>query len=219
MYFSLPFLNYIYRIGLWLVAILFVIDILAFFYYPDTIFGDIFLATREQTPLTWLSALAMFFVAISSFSIYFNTKKKIWYFLSVVFFFFSVDDATYLHERLSGFLVDNTTILSSFPSYIWVVLYSPLLLFALGAIIYLLWRDSNNVTKKFILASVILLGFAIFLDLLDGLIQKESSLVFCLENFCNKIVLHTMRLTEEVIEVIALGIIGYVNIREHLIDK
>jgi hypothetical protein len=77
MYFSLPFLNYIYRIGLWLVAILFVIDILAFFYYPDTIFGDIFLATREQTPLTWLSALAMFFVAISSFSIYFNTKKKI----------------------------------------------------------------------------------------------------------------------------------------------
>jgi len=217
MYFSLSFLNYIYKIGLLLVFILCVFDLMAFFYYPETIFGDIFLATREQTPLTWLSSLSIFVIAISSFAIYFKTKKKLWYFLAIIFCFFSMDDAIYLHERVSGFLVDNTDIFGGFPTYIWIIFYAPLLLFALGTFIYLLWRNANKITKKILFGAVILLGIAIMLDMIDGLVQKNTSLVFCINTFCNMIVIHIMRLAEEMMEVLALGFFGYINIREHLL--
>ncbi|MEN8252169.1 MAG: hypothetical protein ABFQ53_01145 [Patescibacteria group bacterium] len=196
-------------------VILFLVDLLTFFYYPETIIAEIFLATREQTPLTWLSALSMFFIALSSFAIYHRTKKKIWYFLAITFFFFSMDDAVYFHERVSGFLYDNTELFGAFPTYIWIVIYSPLLLFSLGALIYLLWRDSTKQTKRLVIFAIIGLGLAILLDMLDGLVQKDDELVLCLDVFCNTAALHLIRLVEEVLEVVTLGMLGYVSIREH----
>ena len=130
MYFSLHFIQRIYRLGLLLTIILVIVDLLTYFYYPDNKLSEIFLATREQTPLTWISSLAFLFIALSSFGTYLETKKKIWFFLSVTFFFFSLDDAVYLHERLSGFLADNTTLFSFFPSYIWIIMYFPILVFS-----------------------------------------------------------------------------------------
>lgn len=215
MFFDLSFIQRIYRIGLYLVIILFLIDLLAFFYYPETIVADIFLATREQTPLTWLSALAMFFIGISAYAVYHRTKEKIWYFLSIIFFFFSMDDAVYFHEQVSGFVFDNTKIFGAFPTYIWIVMYAPLLIFSLGAIIYLLWRDSTESTKRLVIIATIGLALAIGLDLLDGLVQKDLGLVMCLDTYCHEVAIHIMRLVEEVLEVIALGMLGYVNIREH----
>ena len=219
MHFSLFFIKKIYRIGFLLLLILVILDLLAFFYFPNTLLSDLFNATREQTPLTWISALAMFFLAVASFSTFYRTGEKIWYFLSAVFFFFSLDDAVYLHERVSGYLQDHTLIFNFFPSYIWVVMYFPLLIFALSALVYLLWRDAIGKSKKGILIALFLLGTAIFLDLVDGFVLKESSLVFCLNEACNLAVLHLLRLSEEVLEVLALGILGYTLIREHCLDS
>lgn len=218
MSFSLFFLQKIYRVGFLLLLILVVLDLLAFFYFPDTLLSDLFNATREQTPLTWLSALAMLFLALASLSVYYRTKERIWYFLSAVFFFFSLDDAAYLHERISGYLQDHTLFLNFFPSYIWVVIYFPLLVFSLGALVYLLWRDAMGKSKKVILAALLLLGTAIFLDLVDGFVLKDASLVFCLNEACNLTVLHLLRLLEEVLEVLALGILGHTLIREHCLE-
>ncbi len=215
MYFSEVFITRIYSIGFLLVVILFLLDVLAFFFYPKTVFGDIFLATREQTPLTWISSLAMLFIALSAFSVYLKKKARIWYVLAIIFFFFSMDDATYFHERVSGFFVDNTSVLSFFPSYIWTILYLPMLAFALGAFVWLLWKDALKHNKKAIIFALMLLGFAVFLDFLDGLVGKSSELTFCYAPYCNAVVLHLMRLTEEVLEVVALGILGYNNIKEH----
>lgn len=203
-----------------MVIILLLLDLLAYFYYPRTIFSDIFLATREQTPLTWISSLALLLIAFSSFSVYLQKKEKVWYFLAIVFFFFSMDDATYFHERVSGFFVDNTSALSFFPSYAWTVIYFPLWAFSLGAFVWLAWKDSFKSGRKVIILALALLVFAEFLDFLDGFVGKSSGLVFCFDNFCNLAVLHFMRLTEEVLEVVSLGILGYVNIEEHcIIDK
>ncbi len=215
MYFSSEFIRRLYKTAFLLVVILFLADLFAFFYYQGSTFGDIFLATREQTPLTWISSLSMLFIALSCFSSYLETKKKIWYFLSVTFFFFSMDDATYFHERLSGFFIDNTSFFNFFPSYIWVLIYFPLLVFSLGALIHLLWKDASKKSKQLIFFALFFLGVAIFLDLLDGFIQKNPSLVFCLESSCNAVVLHLIRLTEEILEVLSLGILGYVNIQKH----
>lgn len=219
MYFSEVFIKRIYSIGLLLVLALLLLDLLAYFYYPKTVFGDIFLATREQTPLTWISSLALLFIALSSFSVYLQKKEKVWYFLAITFFFFSMDDATYFHERVSGFFVDNTSFLSFFPSYTWTIIYFPLLVFSLGAFVWLVWRDALKNNRKAIISALVILGFAIFLDFLDGFVGKNSGVVFCFDKSCNSIVLHLMRLTEEISEVIALGILGYVNISEHCIVR
>ncbi len=217
MYFSETFIKRIYSIGFLLVVILLLLDLLAYFYYPKTVFGDIFLATREQTPLTWISSLALLFIALSAFSVYLHKKQKIWYFLAIIFFFFSMDDATYFHERVSGFFVDNTSALGFFPSYVWTIIYFPLLMFSLAAFLWLIWKDALKKNKKTIIIALLVLGFAIFLDFLDGFVGKNSGITFCYEQYCNKVVLHLMRLTEEVSEVIALGILGYVNIKEHCV--
>lgn len=218
MNFSLFFLQKIYRVGFLLLLILIILDLLAFFYFPNTLLSDLFNATREQTPLTWISALAMFFLALSSLSTFYRTREKIWYFLAVVFFFFSLDDAVYLHERVSGYLQERTLIFDFFPSYVWVVVYFPILIFSLGSLVYLLWRDSMGKSKKPILVALGLLGTAIFLDLVDGFVLKDESLVFCLKTSCHLSVLHLMRLCEEVLEVLALGLLGYMLIKEHCLD-
>jgi len=217
MYFSEVFIKRIYSIGFLFVIILFLLDLLAFFYYPKTVFGDIFLATREQTPLAWISSLSMLFIALSSFSVYLQKKQKVWYLLAIVFFFFSMDDATYFHERVSGFFVDNTSIFSFFPSYTWTLIYLPMLAFALGAFVWLTWKGALKNNRKAIISALVVLGFAVFLDFLDGFVGKNSGITFCYEQYCNKVVLHLMRLTEEVSEVVALGILGYTNIKEHCV--
>lgn len=220
MYFSLLFIQRLYRMGLLLVMILVIIDLLIFFYYPETALGNIFLATREQTPLTWISSLAFLFIALSCFSAYLESKNKLWFFLSATFFFFSLDDAVYLHERLSGFLIDNTTVFNCFPTYSWIILYFPLLVFSLSALVYFLWKDASDKSKKIVITALIFLGIAIFLDLTDGFVQKNSTLVFCIEPSCHSAVLHLLRLIEEVLEIFALGVLGYVNIQKHcLTDK
>jgi hypothetical protein len=217
MYFSEVFIKRIYSIGFLVTMVLMLLDLLAYFYYPKTVFGDIFLATREQTPLTWISSLTFLFVALSSFSVYLQKKMKVWYFLAIIFFFFSMDDATYFHERVSGFFVDNTSLLSFFPSYTWVMIYLPMLAFSLGAFIWLIWKDSLKGNRKTIIIALGMLGFAVFLDFLDGFVAKNPGLVFCFEKQCSLTVLHMMRLTEEVLEVMGIGILGYVNIKEHCI--
>ena len=218
MKFDLDFIKTIYKIGFLLTLTLILVDLLTFFFYPNTVFSDIFLATREQTPLTWISALAFFFIALSCFAIYYKKKSNLWYLLSLTFFFFSVDDAVYMHERISGFFVDNTSFLSSFPSYTWTIIYFPILAFSLFALLYIVWKDGSPKNKKMVVSALLILSIAVLLDFFEGLTEKDS-VVFCFEKSCNLIVLHIMRLTEEVLEAFALGLLGYTNIVEHLINK
>lgn len=215
MYFTPFLLQKIYRVGFLLVLILIVLDLLAFFSFPGTLLSELFTATREQTPLTWLSALAFLFLGLGCLSVYYQTKEKIWYFLAAVFLFFSVDDATYLHERISGAVQSGSEGLIAFPTYVWAILYMPLLVFSLGTLLYLLWKKTWTQSRKPIIFAIFLLGGAFLLDLIDGVTQKDASVVFCLDQICHLTVLHLMRLTEEVLEVLAIGIIGHSLICEY----
>ncbi len=219
MYFSLFFIQKIYRVGFLLVLGLILLDLIAFFYFPNTLLSSLFTATREQTPLTWLSALTFFFIGIAALSTYYQTAQKIWYFLAATFFFFSLDDATYFHERVSGYLQDHSLLFDFFPSYIWVLIYFPLMAFALGAILFLLWKDASQSVKKLLLITIGILGGAIVLDLFDGWIQKHEASLLCMEATCQLISLHLIRLSEEVMEVIALGMLGYLLITTHCLDR
>lgn len=209
------FVDKIFKHGALLVLILILLDLLTYFYYPNTQIGAIFLATREQTPLTWVSVVLLFLIGLSCALIYHQTGKRIWYFLALVYFFFSMDDATYFHERFSAGIQELVPYLLRFPSYSWIILYFPLLIFGVVGILYFLWQDATPKEKRWLKFAIFLLGSAVFLDMLDGFIGKDPSLVFCLESQCNLRVTHIARLVEETIEVFGFGILSYLSLIEH----
>lgn len=213
MYFSDWFVKKLFRIGILFVALLVLLDLITYFFYPSLEISKIFLATREQTPLTWVSSTVLLLVAFSSVTAHKNTKDKKWYFISLIFFFLSMDDATYFHERFSAALQKNILIMQNFPSYSWIVIYFPILLFGVGTLFYLLWKNSDKKNKKLLKVAFLLLGFSLFLDMLDGWVGKSQVLVFCFNSKCSLVVAHLMRLTEEVFEIVGIGILGFINIK------
>jgi hypothetical protein len=209
------FITKIFKYGFVFVLILVLLDLLTYFYYPNTVFSEIFLATREQTPLTWVSVIVLFLIGLSCAVVYEKTKNKIWYFLSLIYLFFSMDDATYFHERLRGGIQMHVPFFNDFPSYSWILLYFPLVIFGLGGMLYMLWKGANSKERKLLLVASSLLAMAIALDMLDGLVEKNNSLVFCLDIVCNESIVHIFRLIEEVLEVFGFGMFAYLNLLEH----
>ncbi|XLQ20702.1 MAG: hypothetical protein ACKUBY_02920 [Candidatus Moraniibacteriota bacterium] len=128
-----------------------------------------------------------------------------------------MDDAIYFHERFSGYLVNNVDFFIIFPTYIWAFIYSPILIFAIGMLVYLLWQEVSNKDKKIISIILIMLIMAICLDLIDGVIQKDETIVLCINEFCNKSAIHLMRLVEEVLEVLAIGLLGYIILKNNCV--
>jgi len=130
-----------------------------------------------------------------------------------------MDDAIYFHERLSGFLVQEVTFLHGFPSYIWTLFYSPFLIFAFLYLARHLWKGTHQKIKKRIIVMAVMFSMAIFLDFLDGLVQKSDIFIFCRDSLCDERGIHLMRLFEEVFEVIALGLLGYFLFEKYLFEK
>lgn len=216
---TLPFLNRLYFAGLVLSLALVIADFFAFFFVPDTFFHKIFIATKEQTPLTWLSAVSFLMIALAALSIASRTRMFTWHWLAIAFAFFSLDDASYLHERLAGYFRDHTLALQDFPSYLWVVLYAPLLITSLGFLLVVLWRHAAGVLRPWVTLAVLALALAFGLDFLDGLIQRESVPILCLTQHCQTTLLHLFRLTEELLEVWATGLLGYLLLREYCLQE
>ncbi|MFC1755828.1 hypothetical protein ACFLZK_00330 [Patescibacteria group bacterium] len=219
MYFSKEFVSKMFRVGALFTITLLLMDLLTFFFYQDTEIGKIFLATREQTPLTWVSAVVLLLIALSCATAYMKSKRTLWYVLSLIFFFFSIDDATYFHERFSAALQEMIPFMQAFPSYSWILIYLPFLLFGLGALIYILWKEAAKKDKKLLLISIFLLGLSLLLDMIDGFVGKDATLVFCYVKNCDLVVTHLFRLTEEVMEVFGLGIISYLSIKKNSLLK
>lgn len=219
MYFTVAFLKRVYIRGLLFSLLLIVCDLIAFFVVPDTFFSKIFIATKEQTPLTWLSSVSFLFLALAALATEQATRKLSWGLLALIFFFFSVDDAVYLHERIAGYFRDHIIALQDFPSYIWTVLYMPLLLFSLGTLLLLLWRKADSVLRFSVMGVFVLLALAATLDFTDGVVQRDSELALCATKECHRVVLHLMRLVEESLEVWAIGGLGYLVLFEYCLLK
>ena len=66
----------------------------------------------------------------------------------------------------------------------------------------------------YVCVAVCCLGLAFLLDIVDGFVQKDPTLVFCWEEPCDIWAPHIMRLSEEVLEVIGIGILGFVLARK-----
>lgn len=215
MYFTESFLKKVYALGLGFSLILLLCDLIAFFVVPDTFFSKIFIATKEQTPLTWLSSVTFLFLALAALATQHATKKIYWGFLALIFFFFSIDDAVYLHERIAGYFREHVVVLQDFPSYIWAILYFPLLLSSLGTLLFLLWKKADRSLRFSVIGIFSLLSLAAVLDFGDGFLQRDADLVLCATKECHRTALHLMRLLEEILEVWSIGALGYVVLIEY----
>ena len=219
MYFAKEFTNKIFRLGFMFVVLLVLLDLLTFFYYPKTEIGKIFLATREQTPLTWVSAVILLFIALTCATKYFETKSRLWYFFSLAFLFFSMDDATYFHERFSGAIQELIPVFRNFPSYSWILLYFPLLFFGIGGLIISLWKSAQVNVKKLLIISCILLSVSLLLDMIDGWVIKDLTLVFHYNPRIDSATIHIIRLIEETFEVFGFGLLAYLSINRYASKK
>lgn len=215
MRFSLSFLNQLFQAGFCLSLLLVCLDFLAFFFFPDTFFHRVFIATKEQTPLTWLSVVAFLLIALGAWSVAWERRSFRWGWLASVFAFFSLDDAIYLHERIAGYFRSHTLAFEDFPSYLWVILYSPLLIGSLGALLFLLFRRATPGLRSLVVLAAAALAAAFGLDFLDGLIQRGTVDSICATQSCHFAWLHLMRLIEETLEVWAIGLLGYLLLREY----
>ncbi|QQS60861.1 MAG: hypothetical protein IPN70_03135 [Candidatus Moraniibacteriota bacterium] len=205
-----------YIFGFIFVIFLVFIDLFVFFFLPNFPLRDVFLATREQNPLTWISSVALFLIALFSFHTYWESREKIWWAVAFLFTFFSIDDAIYFHERLSGIVVSKNEWLSFFPTYIWILFYLPALSLAFGFLGFQLWNSHIKKIRKYTLIAFFLLGIALILDILDGIVLKDETLVFCLNAFCEETIVHSIRLCEEIFEAISLGIFGICLISKNM---
>lgn len=215
MYFKEAFLNKFAKLMVLFVLVLILLDLVTFFFYPDTFFADIFRATREQTPLTWVTSVTFLVIGLIAASNYLEFGIKKWAFISIVFLFFSIDDATYFHERFSGGIQHIFPILFNFPSYSWMILYVPIGLSAIFLLIFDLYEKNSLNYKKALCGSVFVLFVALFLDFVDGLVVNDNTLYFCYSEACNIIITHILRLMEEVLEFVGLGIIAYVTAKKY----
>lgn len=215
MYFSVGFLKQMYALGWLLSCLLILCDLVAFFLFPDTFFSRVFIATKEQTPLTWLSSVTFLFLALAALATQHVTQKIYWGLLAATFFFFSIDDAIYLHERIAGYFRDHIGALQDFPSYIWAILYLPLLLFSLGSLLVLLWQKAKRSLRFSVAAIFLLLALAAVLDFADGLLERNANLALCATQECQRVIVHLMRLVEETLEVWAIGALGYLVLLEY----
>lgn len=221
-----PTINSLIKNGTYVVVILVIFDLLAFFYYPNTTFGEIFLATRERTPLTWVSAVILFLISLFCLSFYkqepfkeipapsqtssiikkvLKHENKLWYLSGVIFLFFSMDDVSYFHERLSGGFTD-AGYFSWFPSYNWILLYAPLFFLGIFTLLSLIFIRSDFLHRKQVFLAFTLLLIALFLDQLDGFIDKKIG-IECLAFYCQPYFVHLIRLIEEVLEVFCFGLV------------
>lgn len=127
-------------------------------------YAELFNLDAEQNLPTWLSSIQFFGVAICGVlaGLASAGRRAAWWFLAVVFAFFSVDEVALVHEKLAERLEDVTS-LPKLP-----LIYSPLLLGCALAVVAVLPEVRARVaTPVPLLAGFFLLGASLFLDAAD----------------------------------------------------
>lgn len=151
----------------------------------------LFNITREDGLANFFSSFQLIVVGIVLFLIYWASKKnknpksfideKGWLILALFFTFMGFDDATKFHERIGSTAkvlmkagemrtVASPSLLESFPSYTWQLVFGPFFA-AMGLfILWYLWKNLyDQRSKKMFVAALVLYVLAVAMDFLEGL--------------------------------------------------
>lgn len=190
--------NSIFKNTLWLTLILFLLDTYAYFFIENKYLSDLFNFASEKTPATWVSSTILLILAGSFFLLHYLNQKQPWLFSAFFFLYLSLDDASYFHEQISSWISNESKFILELPSYGWLYTVAPFIFAGLAFIFYHLYRllKLHKLSIKHLFTTVFLLGTSIILDFLDGLLSN---------NYLTKVQTHYLRVSEEVIEIIAFA--------------
>jgi hypothetical protein len=168
---------------------------------------------RESSLGTWFSATQALFVSLTAFAIL-ATKihdsswldKFGWTIVACFFLFVSFDDAAKFHERFGDTLMRgyerylHESIGSWFPSWGWQLFVAPFFALAGLFIFWFLFISLKPRLRYFVFAGLALFATAVGLDFVEGM---------GLEVFEPYNVGHSMRLLEEVLEMLGTNLFLY----------
>jgi hypothetical protein len=188
---------------------------------------QIFDMTRERTVGTWFSTALTCLTGCALLVIFWVTRADGrpksealgWLILGLFFLYMSVDDCAYIHER-SGDLVKRLVsskaipfglsgIVGRFPSYYWHLVMGPFFA-AMGLfMLCFLWsRFKRAGLLRLVFLALAGLAGAMFLDLAEG-VDRLVSRLQAITGASKPAVIHTLRLTEESVEILSTILILY----------
>ncbi len=154
----------------------------------DVIMGAVplFNLNAEVNIPTLYSTLLLFFASILLFilgSAYKNIDRwftKYWYFLSLIFFFLTIDEFSSIHERLGDFTRQalNTT---GYLHFAWVIPYAIIVIIIGILLLKFLLKLDKSIAKGFVISGAIFVFGAIGLEILgakEAFESGQNSLLF-----------------------------------------
>ena len=138
---------------------------------------------REDGLASWFGTTQTLFVALTAWTAVLLARanhadfwrRAGWFVVAVMFTYMAVDDGAQLHERfgtLSSVVADSgrSSVLTSFPSFAWQVLFVPVFgVFGL-LLAFFLWRELHNrAAFVLVLCALACLAVAVGLDFVEGL--------------------------------------------------
>lgn len=191
---------------------------------------ELFNIELESSIGNWISSIVYLTVAVSLWGTFallkttqrFSLRNLGWLFLSLAFTYLALDDGAAIHERMGTALkqfsnsnrhVDNFqlvhSIVDSFPSYYWQVIFTPIFIVVGVFMLFHLYRELAS--KK--LLFLVVLSFVIFasaqgLDYLEGIKYHFPTLKEYL-GISTKTWRHYQKGVEECLEMIGMGLLAY----------
>jgi hypothetical protein len=178
------------RLTFWCAALVLLVGVADYFLYylswsPSEIVGRSFNVGREESLGTWvsttLSLLAgILALAIAARSRFLGDSWIGWAIVGAFFVFVSFDDAAKFHERLGTAMrikverATETPLVDWFPSWGWQIYVAPFFA-AMG--FYIAWFMWRALPRQLFLISIIglaLMGVAVAMDFLEGVIYRQS---------------------------------------------
>jgi hypothetical protein len=197
---------------------------------PTTIRATTNNIAREDGLASWFASTQTLLVGLTFLAIYALDRARGYLILAAGFAYLAVDDGAQLHERFSSTfdaLTERSTLVASFPSYTWHVLFLPPFA-ALGLYLLLfLWkRLGTEGARVLLLGAMACLAGAVGLDFLEGLDADHSKnpyqsvvhLYPCLDDWserrfgapADESLRHFSKSLEETLEMVAMSLLWFV---------
>lgn len=173
----------------------------------------LFNTTREDGLASWFAVTQTFVVALISWFIFIlinnqngqGYRRSGWLLIALFFSYMAVDDGAAVHERIGTAFSDIKTS-TSFPSYVWQILFVPV--FALiGLVIFVfLWKELSTMTQriKMILAFACF-ALAVGMDFVEGLDNGYAWLESAY-SWSSRSIRHYSKSIEEFLEMLGMSL-------------
>ena len=140
--------------------------------------GERFNMDNEISIPTWLAQTLLFIIALLFTLTYLDEKRKEWLFLSLIFFFISIDEGAELHELMIRPFQEMLGIDSGLLFFAWIIPMT-IIIFILGTIFMRFFLSLPRKVKMllFLSAFIFLLG-AIGIEMISGAYWQANNFIY-----------------------------------------